>query len=137
MSLFTAVLFGHFVGDFLLQSKKMALNKANPGWAGRGWCALHCLIYTVTVCVFLRDFSPVLLTLVWLTHWPLDRWQLTSKWLNLIGARTLEAAYLSKDQFREIDLSFTCIVYTVADTTIHLLLLWLVVNNLEFFKSLF
>ena len=64
MNTFIAILFGHFVGDFLLQTKKMALNKANPGWAGHGWCALHCLIYTVTVCVFLRDFSPVLLWLV-------------------------------------------------------------------------
>ncbi|MFH1142285.1 MAG: DUF3307 domain-containing protein [Candidatus Uhrbacteria bacterium] len=47
MEPFVAILFGHLVGDFVLQTKKMVLNKANPGWAGRGWCALHCLVYTL------------------------------------------------------------------------------------------
>jgi len=137
MNILVAILFGHLVGDFLLQTKKMALNKAKPGWFGTKWCFAHCLVYTITVCIFLWDFHLITIVLVWLTHWPFDRYGLTGKWLKLIKARTFESAFLSKDQFREFDISFTCIVYTTADTTLHLLLLWLVTNNLDFFKTLF
>ena len=42
------LLFGHFVGDFALQSDQMALMK------GRSWkvLSLHALVYTLTTCVF-------------------------------------------------------------------------------------
>ncbi|WP_301108119.1 DUF3307 domain-containing protein [Sporosarcina sp.] len=46
MNLFTYVLLGHLVGDYLLQTSWMAMNKAYK------WLPLltHCFIYTLSVC---------------------------------------------------------------------------------------
>ena len=137
MTNFILVVFGHFAGDYWFQNKKMQLNKSKPGWLGHKWCTLHCVIYTATVCWFIKDFHLATIILVWLTHWPIDRWSLVDKWFQLIGGRTFKSAYLSQDRFRGYDMIFTGIVYATADSILHLYLLWLVMNNLDFFKNLF
>ena len=43
--MFWAIL-GHFIGDYLLQSKKTALGKSALGWSGWWICVKHCLHYT-------------------------------------------------------------------------------------------
>lgn len=50
--------FGHLVGDFFLQHREMANNKFLPGWKGSLWCSLHVLVYTLSVGVFVENFSP-------------------------------------------------------------------------------
>ena len=45
-SVFINLLFGHLVGDFLLQNKWMALSKGNNSWR----CLVHCIVYTASVC---------------------------------------------------------------------------------------
>ena len=126
--MFAEVLLGHLVGDYLLQSKSMALGKSEKGWKGIGWCGIHCLIYTASVCLFLWTADPLIFILVFLSHWPIDRWSLASWWLKLIRGRSIVAAYYSKDEFRDVDLSFSVLVYTVADNTMHLILLWLIIK---------
>jgi hypothetical protein len=133
--MFAEIVLGHLAGDYLLQNKSMALKKSEKGWAGLGWCTLHCLIYTACICLFLWTvnpfhvaFSPLLVLLVFLTHWPLDRWSLGSKWLKLIRGRDFIKAFESKDKYREIDVSFSCLVYAVVDNSLHLILLWFVVS---------
>lgn len=127
---FSKIILGHLTGDFLLQSKKMALGKSKPGRTGVGWCTLHCVIYTASVCIFLGTFSPTVFCVVFLSHWPLDRWSLARRWLRMIGGRDFISAYQSKDQYREIDIAFSTIVYTVADATLHLIILWLCLPSL-------
>ncbi len=58
-----------------------------------------------------------------MSHFPIDRWSLAGKWLQLIKGRDFFAAYHSKAEFHEIDLSFSTIVYVVVDNTFHLLLM--------------
>lgn len=128
MNIFVNILLGHLVGDYLLQSKKMALLKSEKGARGYLWCLVHSLIYTASVCFFLWTANPVIILLVFLSHYPIDRWSLASKWLNLIGGRDFMKAYESNEKYREIDISFSAIVYTVVDNTFHLLLLWGIVN---------
>jgi len=41
------LLVAHIVGDFFLQSQKMAEGKSGPAWSG--WLALHCLFYFVVL----------------------------------------------------------------------------------------
>ncbi|MCX6779101.1 MAG: DUF3307 domain-containing protein [Candidatus Magasanikbacteria bacterium] len=122
--LFARIFLGHLVGDYFLQNKKMAWMKSERSWTGFWWCTLHCLIYTLSVCLFLWTIDPLIITLVFLSHWPIDRWSLANYWLKLIGGRDYVAAWLSQEKWRELDIAFSCIVYTAADNTLHLVLLW-------------
>ena len=124
--LFARIVLGHLAGDYLLQSKAMALKKSEKGTSGIFWCTVHCLLYTASVCLFLWTAKPLIVTLVFLSHWPIDRWSLASKWLKLIRGRDFVAAYQSQDKYWEIDVAFSCLVYAVVDNTIHLILLWLI-----------
>jgi hypothetical protein len=125
-NLFVLALLGHLVGDYLLQTKHMALTKTQPGWPGTKACTAHVAIYTAAVCLFLWTAHPLIVALIAVPHWLIDRFSAASAWLKIIRGRTFEDAYRSKDQYREFDIAFTSIVYTVTDNTMHLLCLWAV-----------
>lgn len=122
--LFARIVLGHLVGDYLFQSKKMAIGKSERGWRGWCWCTLHSLIYTATVCLFLWTINPLVIFLIFLSHWPIDRWSLAKYWSKLIGGRDIMTAWASTDRWREIDLAFSCLVYAIGDNTMHLVLMW-------------
>ena len=126
--LFIAAFLGHLIGDYLLQTKYMALNKSGEGWRGFRTCTWHVLIYTASICLMLWNADAVLVLAVFLPHWITDRWALASLWLKLIKGRTFEDAYLSQDKYREFDIAFTSMVYAVVDNTFHLLSLWFVIK---------
>ncbi|MBI4708793.1 MAG: DUF3307 domain-containing protein [Candidatus Portnoybacteria bacterium] len=127
--LFIWALFGHFAGDYWFQTKKMALNKMEPGWRGIGICYLHSTIYAVAVYFSLWAVCDLFIFLVVLhSHWIIDRVLLASLWLKLIRGRTFESAFNSRDVLREFDISFTSLVYAVVDSSFHLLVLWLLIN---------
>ena len=50
---FVNLLFGHLVGDYLLQNKWIAMNKSGNTFK----CFIHCIIYTFCVCTFVQDYS--------------------------------------------------------------------------------
>lgn len=128
--LFILALLGHLIGDFLLQSKKMALGKSVKGWGGFWTCTFHVFTYTMSVATLLSAASHVTFwcgLFIFIPHWIIDRWSLASVWLKAMRGRTFEAAYSSKDSYREFDIAFTAIVYTVVDNTLHLLSLWAVI----------
>lgn len=126
--MFAQIILGHLTGDYLLQSKSMALKKSEKGLSGITWCTFHSLVYTASVCMFLWTFDPWIISLVFVSHWPLDRWSLAFKWLKLIRGRNYFSAYQSKEKYHEIDLVFSCFVYAVVDNTMHLILLWLIIQ---------
>lgn len=123
--IFARLVLGHLVGDYLLQSKKMATKKSAKGMVGLLYCLLHSLMYSVSVCAFFFRFDLAFFALVFLSHFPIDRWSLAEKWLKLIKGRDFKSALESKDKYREFDIAFYCIVYAVTDNTMHLILLWL------------
>ncbi|MDP3954500.1 MAG: DUF3307 domain-containing protein [bacterium] len=125
--LFILALLGHLIGDYLFQTKEMALNKSKASWDGFYVCSWHVLIYTTAVCLMLWTPNIFVWLAVFIPHWIIDRFSFASVWLELIKGRTFESAYLSKDQHREFDVAFTALVYTVVDNTFHLLSLWLVI----------
>lgn len=115
---------GHLVGDFMLQPKSMAIKKSTNSWI----CTLHVVIYTATVCAFCRSLDPLFWLGVAVPHWIIDRFSLANVWAKLMKGRTFQDAWLSNDQFREFDIAFTAIVYTVVDATMHLLCLYAVMT---------
>lgn len=130
LTIFEKILLGHLVGDYLLQPRKMAIRKSAKGFGGFIWCLVHCVIYTLVVCLFTStsDFTKIIL--IFLSHFPVDRWSLAGKWLGIIKGHDFVSAYRSKDKYHEIYLSFSTIVYVVVDNTIHVLLMATIFNYL-------
>lgn len=124
--LFIRMLLGHLVGDYLLQSERMAVQKSAAGWQGWAWCLWHCTLYTAAIALFCWKAQPLFLALVFLSHLPIDRWSLAGAWLKRLGGRSISAANSEPHAYREIRIAFACLVYAVADNTMHLVLLWLI-----------
>jgi len=127
-NLFIQALLGHLISDYLLQNKVMAIKKSERGLNGFLWCLMHCLIYTFVVSLFLWTTSPLIITLVFLSHWFIDRYSLADRWLKMIKGRNIFEAISSKGPHHEIDLIFSCLVYVVADGAFHIALLWLIIK---------
>ena len=133
MTFFETLLLGHLVGDYILQNNWMAQRKGSSLFP----CLVHCLLYTAAVCLF-TNHSPEWAAVVFLSHFPVDRWSLADKWLRLIGGRSL-TTYVehghetSPDAFNKnpnlhtnyiaLRGGFSALVYAVVDNTFHLLLL--------------
>jgi len=151
------VLVGHLVGDYLLQDKRMALTKGAKTLEGVIVCLMHCILYsaavTVAACLALSCTDPtrilIINCMVFLTHFPIDRWSLADKYLKLIRGRQLDEVfkeipthtgssikpsikwrdteYLLADKAHVADVAtrqaFTALVYAVADNTLHFLLM--------------
>lgn len=149
------LLLGHMAGDYLFQNEWMALNKARKGRWMPG--LVHALVYTVTVYALTiqghigAEFLPwrqAWFCIIFLSHWPVDRWSLADRWLKQIGGRTLEGfmfkghhdielmkmAVTDKqipahglpytENYRILRGGFHALVYAATDNTIHLLLMW-------------
>ncbi len=138
--MFWAIL-GHFVGDYLLQSKKMAIKKSEPGWVGAWWCGVHCWYYSLAMSTAViagfgwMPLAPgfaLILPLAFASHYPIDRWSLGGRWLKLIRGRPLVEfqgiiQVIEKPRTPPEVLAsqhaFAAIVYTVVDNTLHILLM--------------
>jgi len=123
-NMFAAIVLGHLAGDYLLQNRAMMLSKSKPGQKGRLICTLHCLFYTLAVCVFLKKTDIRTAAVVFASHWFIDRWSLAAKWMALIKSRQPGVTYRHK----EIDAAFYAIVYTACDNAMHLILMWIGLN---------
>lgn len=121
--IFERMLLAHLCGDYLLQSKKMALQKSSSIL----WCTAHVLIYSLMFCLFLWTVNPWIFLAIFIPHWIIDYWSLGLYWLKLIGGRTFDALSDKSITLASLcDVSFTCFVYAVVDNTWHLLCLWAV-----------
>lgn len=78
------IIVGHMIGDYLLQSDWMALNKKKSGINGLIACIVHCLIWTVSVYAFcFRQVGSVLVfILLFASHFVLDRTNIIKWYCN-------------------------------------------------------
>jgi len=148
MNVFDFIIIGHLIGDYLFQNKWMAMNKN----ASHFKCFIHSSIYTLTLClvtlpVIQNWWWPLI---VFISHYPIDRWGLADKWLKLIGGRSLEdylenghenipkpnkypiscgyGGYWLEQRIKNYHAlrgGFSAVVYTVVDNTMHLILMLL------------
>jgi hypothetical protein len=128
MNFFDLLLLGHMTGDYLFQNKWMAMNKSGSTWK----CLVHCLLYTLTVALMTSPFITgwKWWLVIFLSHFPIDRWSLADLWLGLINSRSLRDFIMNgkKDIPEELDFDnyhalrggFTALVYAAADNTIHI-----------------
>ena len=131
MTFFEQILLGHFIGDYILQNKWMAYRKGTNYLP----CLTHCLLYTLAVCSF-SPFNIWWVLIVFLSHFFIDKFSLADKWLKLINGRSLtdflafghmeisdNLMQANKENYRILRGSFTGIVYTAVDNTMHILLM--------------
>ncbi len=126
---------GHLVGDFVLQNLWMALNKKEQLFP----CIVHCLVYTVSVCVFTypeifaKDFINIFLIVnfVLLSHIILDGTNFVDWFLHKInGISWKRAKGLADKQFFNYDssivVSYAVLTQTSVYTTLHLIMLYFI-----------
>lgn len=123
------LLLGHLVGDYLLQNNWMALNKARKDLIGWLACTVHCLIYSMAVCVCTWDFRISWVLIVFLSHMVVDKFSIVGWYLHNIKGRSIKDC-LDMIEFDipgkndVVQVSITCFVYIVCDNTLHLLLMF-------------
>ncbi len=137
------LILGHLVGDYLFQTNWMALNKKESVLA----CGVHCFVWTACVMIFMWPELALLSVagiikvgvLLLASHWILDGSKLIDWWLTFIGSRDYASAtriyregqasgMAPKKVFASFIISYTAIVQTVADNTLHLLFMYWIVN---------
>ncbi len=120
------LIFGHLVGDFMFQNNWMAMNKGGNTLK----CLVHCIIYTLVVMAFTGSWTWLAAFVVFNSHFWIDRFSLADKWLQLINGRSLtdflKNGYknVTSNNHHVLRGGFTSVVYTVVDSTMHLLILY-------------
>lgn len=130
--MFWLMFLGHLIGDYLFQSDGMARGKIEKGPLGSTVCAFHCLVYSVSVILVMQipnitkmDMGETLLMLgmVYLTHYPIDRWSLAKWWLAGLGKFDAADAPVGRVGDRVLHRFFYWLVYVIVDNTMHLILM--------------
>lgn len=130
------MLLGHCVGDYLLQNDVLALNKGKNTFLGWMMCTAHCVIYTLSVCIFMSNYSLEWMGVVFLSHFFIDKFSLAELWSKMLKSRSLQA-FLNENKNQTISAmdsliaGFATLTYTVKDNTMHLVLMTL------FYKIMF
>ena len=122
LDMFPRMIFGHLFGDYLFQNDWMAQNKWKPGLRNAGICAVHCLVYTIIMAIFLWKIEWYHLVLIFLSHYPIDRYSIAKHFMKQKGNR-VDEIMKSGDA---LPTSFTVFVYIVIDNTMHLFILWII-----------
>ena len=135
------LLLGHLAGDYLLQNEWMAMNKSKNTLNGWLAASVHCILYTLAVCLFMQNFQPIWIAVVFLTHFPIDKFMLAEHYLHFIKGKGMrdyvkkdewidELVYVPKPEKRALNRydalegGFTSLVYSVTDNAMHLILMW-------------
>jgi len=122
------LLLGHLTGDYLLQNSWMALNKTKNTF--NGWMAalVHCLIYTAAVCLFMWNFDMIWIGVVFLSHFPIDKFGLGDKYMHYLKGGGLKDYVYENDnpvtRLTTLEGGFKAFVYAMTDNTMHLILMW-------------
>lgn len=106
-----AAIIGHLVGDYILQNDWMAKNKK----ASSVPCAVHCCLWTASVCLFAGWVSPLVIAVLWIEHFIQDRTQI----VRFVMTRITGQAGFTEPPFAPWSL-------IVVDNTWHLVTIWAV-----------
>lgn len=104
---------GHLVGDYLLQTDWMALNKKLSHWP----CLLHCMTWTLCVSLFSGIWSPAFVAFLFVCHFAQDRTHFVKWWVSL------KSAGFAKEPFAPWSL-------IVVDNSFHVVQMWIAVKFL-------
>ncbi len=110
------LLLGHLVGDYVLQWNYMAHQKKLKTLEGLFYCILHCILYSISICFFIKNFS--IFILIFASHYFVDRYS----WLSTLHIKILKRPSVCSND----PLGIFC--YVALDNTIHLVLMYYVIK---------
>lgn len=121
--IFSGVILGHLVGDYLLQGEWMAVNKKTRSLEGFLACFIHCSIWSLCVIYFGEmAWTAETYLLVYVSHAILDQTYLASgymKYANIFGHG------IRKNDMRNWKWTKARVLqYALVDNTFHLLFIW-------------
>lgn len=133
------MLLGHLVGDYLLQTSKMAREKNKRGLRGWLYALYHGFVYSIGVTVPLIIFgafevlsveSLVFFLFTWFTHATIDHYSLAKKWSQMMKSDTLpdfndrsvSEVAMNRTEAEIYKIAFNSFVYIAVDNTLHLVL---------------
>jgi hypothetical protein len=125
------MLLGHLVGDYLLQNEWMAMNKSKNNMKGTIAAMVHCLLYTFAVCLFMWNFQLIWIIVVFLSHFPIDKFALGEKYMHYLKGKGLKDYVVRYSQnkipngYDALEGGFSAVVYTITDNTMHLVLMFI------------
>jgi hypothetical protein len=104
----------HLLGDYILQTGWMAMNKKKKGWAGHFACQVHCITYSLP---FLLIGSWQATLAIYVSHFLIDRYRFVE---HLISWRE-RTSHLQNMGFPETLPPFVAVwLYIIIDATLHL-----------------
>ena len=126
------LLLGHLVGDYLLQTSWMAVNKSKKTL--QGWMAaiVHSVIYTLSICTLMWNFNPLWILIVFISHVFIDHYSTATWYLKHIKGMEKPRDYpnivgiynpYTQPPTTPTYTSLYWIIYVVVDNTMHLLLM--------------
>lgn len=126
-----AVILGHLVGDYLLQTTKEAENKFKDTLFGWQMCAKHCVVYTAAVLLSVYLLAPAFVTasfplfafLIFNSHFWIDKYSLGKWWMENIKRTRMDTTGSSAP--------FLPLVYVAVDNTMHFVLMTAIVKILS------
>ena len=114
-----AQLVAHLVGDYIIQSDRMATEKTSKST----WAAIHAVTYTLPFLLISR--SPAALAFIAVTHFVIDRWRLARFvcWAkNAIGGSYAPWAECSATGYHRNRPAWLAVwLLIIADNTMHIL----------------
>lgn len=116
------LLLGHLVGDYLLQNEWMAQNKSKNTWLGWLTAFIHCIIYTLAVCLIMWEWNIIWVVAVFFSHFFIDKFAFGYWYLKHI--KGLDTYSYKMVWLSELRAGFNAVIYTVTDNTMHLVLMW-------------
>jgi hypothetical protein len=125
---------GHLIGDYVFQNDFMAQNKFKKGWTGRWPCIVHCLEYSLVICLCMGLSGTVSLTtaliffpIAFLSHYPIDRTSFAKWWLKHYNKKPLPLSptSITPEGIMAYDAGvfFYWFVYVAVDNIFHLVLM--------------
>jgi len=124
------LILGHLIGDYILQTDYMALNKVRPDLKGYWSCFLHCLIYSICVACLIGSGHaymgqvPWIVLMVFVAHFPIDKFSFGKLWLKYILKKNHPSTLTETPNTiinNSIRLFYYNFVYVVVDNTFHLI----------------
>ena len=109
MTLFSWLLVGHLVADWMLQNDWMARNKQSQWFSPA--ILVHCTVYTLILMVSLWFADPPdaqippyfsFALIIFLSHWLIDAGRLATHWMSLLHQSPLHFVQMMVDQTMNI-----------------------------------
>lgn len=121
------LLIAHLLGDWIFQSRKVAVLKGKQTIAGWAACFFHVSVYTLIFVLLIKSQTLLFYASIFVPHFVIDKWSLMSKWQKLRDGEYWYDSYLNQPtSFMErVEAGFAALRYTVEDNTIHLICLYL------------